>query len=103
MDDLASKWERSSHKAKEHDTVDLPSVVESNNRVLVSRLFTKRRVNLEALTRTLQRMWCSVQTFEGHESFASHESIEQLHRLVFVLGITHVIYSASLPLHWPCP
>nr|XP_023904936.1 MLO-like protein 4 isoform X2 [Quercus suber] len=30
---------------------------------------------------------------EGHESFASHESLEQLHRLVFVLGITHVIYS----------
>uniref|UniRef100_A0A2N9J3W2 MLO-like protein n=1 Tax=Fagus sylvatica TaxID=28930 RepID=A0A2N9J3W2_FAGSY len=30
---------------------------------------------------------------EGHESFASHESLEQLHRLVFVLGITHVFYS----------
>ncbi|XP_050241749.1 MLO-like protein 4 isoform X3 [Quercus robur] len=30
---------------------------------------------------------------EGHESFASHESLEQLHHLVFVLGITHVIYS----------
>nr|POE44673.1 mlo-like protein 14 [Quercus suber] len=30
---------------------------------------------------------------EGHESFASYESLEQLHRLVFVLGITHVIYS----------
>ncbi|XP_041019599.1 MLO-like protein 4 isoform X2 [Juglans microcarpa x Juglans regia] len=30
---------------------------------------------------------------EGHESFASHESLEQLHRLVFVLGITHVSYS----------
>ncbi|GLT57407.1 hypothetical protein SLA2020_303820 [Shorea laevis] len=30
---------------------------------------------------------------EGQESFASHESLEQLHRLVFVLGITHVSYS----------
>ncbi|KAE8010632.1 hypothetical protein FH972_006987 [Carpinus fangiana] len=30
---------------------------------------------------------------QGHESFASHESLEQLHRLVFVLGITHVSYS----------
>ena len=53
MDDLASKWEWLSLKAKEHDTVNLPPVVESNNRVLVARLFTKRRVNLEALTRTL--------------------------------------------------
>ncbi|PNX75055.1 MLO-like protein 4-like, partial [Trifolium pratense] len=29
----------------------------------------------------------------GHESFASYESLEQLHRFVFVLGITHVSYS----------
>jgi hypothetical protein len=31
--------------------------------------------------------------FQGHESFVSHESLEQLHCLVFVLGITHVAYS----------
>ncbi|XP_012574414.1 MLO-like protein 4 isoform X2 [Cicer arietinum] len=30
---------------------------------------------------------------KGHESFASYESLEQLHRFVFVLGITHVSYS----------
>ncbi|KAG7015819.1 MLO-like protein 4, partial [Cucurbita argyrosperma subsp. argyrosperma] len=30
---------------------------------------------------------------EGRESFASYESLEQLHRLIFVLGITHVSYS----------
>ncbi|KAM6540517.1 hypothetical protein CsatB_004964 [Cannabis sativa] len=30
---------------------------------------------------------------EGHESFASYESLEQLHRSMFVLGITHVLYS----------
>ncbi|ONH97108.1 hypothetical protein PRUPE_7G170200 [Prunus persica] len=30
---------------------------------------------------------------EGHESFASKESLEQLHRLIFVLGVTHVSYS----------
>ncbi|KAL9664780.1 hypothetical protein QQ045_020188 [Rhodiola kirilowii] len=29
----------------------------------------------------------------GKESFASYESLEQLHRFVFVLGITHVSYS----------
>ncbi|KAM7261251.1 hypothetical protein ACFE04_026726 [Oxalis oulophora] len=29
----------------------------------------------------------------GYESFASHESLEQLHRFIFVLGITHVSYS----------
>ncbi|PPS13888.1 hypothetical protein GOBAR_AA06687 [Gossypium barbadense] len=30
---------------------------------------------------------------EGKDSFASHESLEQLHHFVFVLGITHVSYS----------
>ncbi|CAL1361145.1 unnamed protein product [Linum trigynum] len=29
----------------------------------------------------------------GHESFASHDSLEQLHRLMFVLPVTHVSYS----------
>ncbi|KAK3005177.1 hypothetical protein RJ639_016345 [Escallonia herrerae] len=30
---------------------------------------------------------------KGRDSFASHESLEQLHRFLFVLGITHVSYS----------
>ena len=31
--------------------------------------------------------------FQGHESFASYESLEQLHRLLFVLATIHVSYS----------
>ncbi|KAG5069681.1 hypothetical protein JHK85_002058 [Glycine max] len=30
---------------------------------------------------------------QGHESLASYESLEQLHRFVFVLGVTHITYS----------
>ncbi|XP_065856654.1 MLO-like protein 4 [Euphorbia lathyris] len=30
---------------------------------------------------------------EGHEPFASRESLEQLHRLMFALGVVHVLYS----------
>lgn len=30
---------------------------------------------------------------KGHESFVSHESMEQLHRFLFVLGTSHVFYS----------
>ena len=30
---------------------------------------------------------------QGRESFASRESLEQLHRFIFVLGVTHVSYS----------
>jgi len=32
-------------------------------------------------------------SLQGHESLASYESLEQLHRFVFVLGVTHVTYS----------
>ncbi|XP_062181919.1 MLO-like protein 4 [Phragmites australis] len=30
---------------------------------------------------------------EGHEPFVSYEGLEQLHRFLFILGITHVLYS----------
>ncbi|XP_073013422.1 MLO-like protein 4 [Typha latifolia] len=30
---------------------------------------------------------------EGHEPFVSFEGLEQLHRFLFILGITHVLYS----------
>ncbi|KAK7816418.1 hypothetical protein CFP56_008578 [Quercus suber] len=64
MDDLTNQWARLSLKAKENNTIDLPPTVENNSRVLVAKLFTKRRVNLEALTRTLRSMWRSVMNFE---------------------------------------
>lgn len=31
--------------------------------------------------------------FQGYDSFASRESLEQLHRFLFILGTTHVLYS----------
>ncbi|VAH94002.1 unnamed protein product [Triticum turgidum subsp. durum] len=30
---------------------------------------------------------------EGHEPFVSYEGLEQLHRFLFILGFTHVLYS----------
>ncbi|CAL5329746.1 unnamed protein product [Camellia sinensis] len=35
----------------------------------------------------------SHQCGEGHEPFVSYEGLEQLHRFLFVLGVTHVLYS----------
>ncbi|KAM7264321.1 hypothetical protein ACFE04_002004 [Oxalis oulophora] len=32
---------------------------------------------------------------QGYESFASHESLEQMHRFVFVLAVTHISYSLA--------
>ena len=30
---------------------------------------------------------------QGRESFVSHEGLEQLHRFIFVMAVTHVTYS----------
>ena len=30
---------------------------------------------------------------QGYESFVSHEGLEQLHRFIFVMAVTHVTYS----------
>ncbi|XP_050377232.1 MLO-like protein 4 [Argentina anserina] len=35
----------------------------------------------------------SHQCGQGHEPFVSYEGLEQLHRFLFILGITHVLYS----------
>lgn len=49
----------------------------------------------------------SHQCGEGREPFVSYEGLEQLHRFLFVLGITHVLYScivvglAMTKVHFP--
>ena len=64
MDDLTGKWARLSLNTLETQTIPLAPEVENNNRVLVAKLFTKRRVNIEALSCTLKTMWRSIQNFE---------------------------------------
>ncbi|KAL0015705.1 hypothetical protein SO802_002774 [Lithocarpus litseifolius] len=64
MDDLTGKWARLSLNTRETQTLPLAPEVENNNRVLVAKLFTKRRVNVEALSRTLKTMWRFIQKFE---------------------------------------
>ncbi|PON53457.1 Mlo-related protein [Parasponia andersonii] len=51
--------------------------------------------NSEYLNKSVFRKHSTVHDYcsEGHESLASFESLEQLHRFIFVLGITHVLYS----------
>ncbi|KAF3952002.1 hypothetical protein CMV_022403 [Castanea mollissima] len=64
MEDLAGQCARLSLHAKECQTIPLAQAVEDNNRILVAKLFTKRRVNVEALSQTLKTMWRFVKDFE---------------------------------------
>lgn len=64
LDDLIGKWARLSLNTQESQTVALALDVENNSRVLIAKLFIKRRVNMEALPRTHKSMWCSIEDFE---------------------------------------
>ena len=64
MDDLTGRCARLSLHKKERQTIPLSPVLENNNRVLMAKLFTKCRLNVEALSRTLKSMWRFAQDFE---------------------------------------
>ena len=64
MDDLTGRWAKLSLNTQESQTVPLASDIEDNSKVLVAKLFTKRIPSMEALSRTLKSMWCSIQDFE---------------------------------------
>ena len=67
MDDITGRWARLSLNSTKQKLVNLTSEIENNSRTLVAKLFTKRRVNIEALSRTLRSMWRSVQNFKVHD------------------------------------
>ena len=64
MDDLTGQCARLSLHAKERQTIPITPVLENNNRLAMAKLFTKRRVNVEALSQTLKSMWRFSQDFE---------------------------------------
>ena len=64
MEDFTGQCVRLLLHTEECQTIPLTSVIEHNSRVLVAKLFTKRRVNVESLARTLKSMWRFAQDFE---------------------------------------
>uniref|UniRef100_A0A7N2LPN5 DUF4283 domain-containing protein n=1 Tax=Quercus lobata TaxID=97700 RepID=A0A7N2LPN5_QUELO len=64
MEELTGKWARLSLNTRECQTIPLAPGVENNSKILVAKLFTKRRVSMEALSRTLKSMWRSIKDFE---------------------------------------
>lgn len=64
MDNLTGQWAKLSLNTQESQTVPLASDIEDNSKVLDTKLFTKRKASMEALSRTLESMWCSIQDFE---------------------------------------
>ena len=53
MENITSKWDRLSLNQTENQTISLTSTVTGNGKVLVAKFFTKRRINMEAILRTL--------------------------------------------------
>ena len=71
MEDLVGQCARLSLQTKEYQTISLTSEVEDNSKTLVAKLFTKLRINIEALSRTLKSMWRFVQDFEVRDLTAN--------------------------------
>ena len=64
MDNLTRRWAKLSLNTQESQTIPLASDIEDNSKVHVTKLFTKGRASMEALSRTLKSMWRSIQDFE---------------------------------------
>ena len=64
MDDLQGRWMKLSLNTKETQMANLSTNIAENSRVLVAKFFTKWRINLEAITRTLKMIWRSGRSFD---------------------------------------
>lgn len=67
-----------------------PCAIERNS---AKRVVWWREHSNKTVPKELARIGLHNYCPEGHESLASVESLEQLHRFVFALGVTHVTYS----------
>ncbi|CAL4985497.1 unnamed protein product [Urochloa decumbens] len=65
------------YMCSESDYEDLLQSMAANQTALAKTMFGGQSMHV-----------CS----EGHEPFVSYEGLEQLHRFLFILGITHVLY-----------
>ena len=64
MDDVCSQWKNLSLTEREVIEHDFASTAVVEGAALVAKLFTKRRVNLKAVARTLKGAWKTEQSFE---------------------------------------
>ena len=66
MDNIIGHWANLSLNMKETQTVEVKPAKNDtdNNEVLVAKFFTKQRLNMEAITRTLRSMWRSSDAIE---------------------------------------
>ncbi|KAJ6353326.1 hypothetical protein OIU76_002360 [Salix suchowensis] len=70
-----------------------PCVVKKNNFTPGNHVLSRVKYSNDSFVKELVHKQKNEYCPEGHESFVSHESLEQLHRLMFVLGVIHVSYS----------
>ncbi|XP_043708828.1 MLO-like protein 4 [Telopea speciosissima] len=71
---------------EEHSNIDETKTLQ---RMLIGSIHSLNHSIIQKQEKIHRHDYCR----EGFESFASYESLEQLHRLLFVLALTHVSYS----------
>ncbi|CAI0376147.1 unnamed protein product [Linum tenue] len=70
-------------------TAQIDEEMEENSISQGRKLNTVSGTHLRRILNSLERNTCH----EGHEPFVSYQGLEQLHRFIFVMAITHISYS----------
>ncbi|CAI0438972.1 unnamed protein product [Linum tenue] len=70
-------------------TAQIDEEMEANSFSQGRKLTTVSGTHLRRILNSLDRNTCH----EGHEPFVSYQGLEQLHRFIFVMAITHISYS----------
>ena len=86
MDNLTTHWQRMSLNAREGEELGLEDELSNRKFTMAAKFFTRRALNVEAITRTFNPLWRSVKGFEVRRSsdhvllftFEKKEEIERI-------------------------
>ena len=86
MDNLTKHWQRMSLNTREGEELDLDDELSTKNFTMVAKFFTRRALNVEAVTRMFSPLWRSVKGFEVRKSsdhvllftFENKEEVERI-------------------------
>ena len=87
MDNLTMHWQKMSLNAREGEELDLDEELTTKNFTMAAKFYTRRALNVEAVTRTFSPLWRSVKGFEvrkcsDHVLLFTFENKEEVERIM---------------------
>ena len=87
MDNLTKHWQKMSLNTREGEELDLDEELTTKNFTMAAKFYTRRALNVEAVTRTFGPLWRSVKGFEvrkcsDHVLLFTFENKEEVERIM---------------------